>query len=583
MSIGDSSAVAAIKAKLKLSDIVRRYAELRQAGSRWVAPCPFHQESKPSFSVNDEEGFYYCFGCQAAGDIFDFYGRVNGLDFRQALAQLSEEAGVELPRSYKESCTQTMDKDFKNRSLQAYRLAAGHFQANLAKDAGRDCRNYLARRGVSDEIAQRFNLGFSAADWHDLEKFLKNNGMDSEVALKAGLLIRSTSGKIYDRFRGRLIFPIENLASKVIAFGGRAINPEDEPKYINSADSPIYKKGQHLFALDLARSSITKSRRALLTEGYMDVLTLHQFGYTEACGVLGTSLTTEQASRLAGFCSRVDLLFDGDDAGRKAALRNSEMLLMHGLQCRVVSMPDGEDIDSLLRGQGRDFVDALLENAKDALAYCLETVSRWSPRDMTAWAIIFLSRLTEPALAAYYLPRLASGLGLSENDLRDSLKREQKEGPAKTAERAATDKGRNLSRQNEETEISRLRQERALIKFVIRNPSKLATLKEKGAGQCLSNPFTAKIWRALEEHGFEQAFVALDEAGKRFWVEACMIGEKSSEEELADILRWLERVLTKNDQVAYMEKLRRSNSSNEFDKEALKAIQEDARRKHGQR
>ena len=189
------------------------------------------------------------------------------------------------------------------------------------------------------DVYKRQGLGWARRDWHSLDLALQRAGYDMRLAAEAGLVGRSDRGSVYDRFRGRLIFPIKNLSNQVIAFGGRIIADEDEAKYINSSDTPIYKKGEHLYGLAQARKGITVKGRALLTEGYMDVLTLHQFGYDNAVGVLGTALTPDQIKRLSGFTSQLTLLFDGDRAGRKAALRSCEMLLTRGLACTVVLMP----------------------------------------------------------------------------------------------------------------------------------------------------------------------------------------------------------------------------------------------------
>ena len=323
MSSRNTDAIQAIKARISIADLARRYVEVRPMGSRLVAPCPFHQETKPSFSINEEQGTFYCFGCQASGDIFDFYGRINGLDFRETLEQLAEEAGVQLA-SYKPDPQAARHRSQKRDMLKMHELAAAHFARNLQDGRGKLCRDYIAERGISPEIQEKFGLGWSLDEWQALEGVLRRVGFGGEAAIECGLLARSSSGRPYDRFRNRLMFPIRNLSGQVVAFGGRilpALAGENDAKYINSSDSPIYKKGEHLYGLFQARPSITVKKSVMLTEGYMDVLTLHQFGYTQAVGVLGTALTPDQVKRLSGFSSNIELMFDGDGAGRKAALR----------------------------------------------------------------------------------------------------------------------------------------------------------------------------------------------------------------------------------------------------------------------
>ena len=250
---------------------------------------------------------------------------------------------------------------------------------------------------------------------------LRRAGFDMRMAAEAGLVGQASSGRPYDRFRGRLIFPIKSLSNQIIAFGGRIIADEEEAKYINSADTPLYKKGEHLYGLAQARRGIVTKGRAMLTEGYMDVLTLHQFGYDNAVGVLGTALTPEQIKRLSGFASQMTLLFDGDRAGRKAALRSCEMLLTRGLSCSVVIMPEGEDIDSLLRGAGPEAFEALQAQAPDGLRFCVDVLKALAPRETVEWARNFLRQLDIPELISPYISRLAAHLQLSEADLREGI------------------------------------------------------------------------------------------------------------------------------------------------------------------
>ena len=423
MSARDQSVVREIKARLNLADLARRYMELRQVSGRWKGLCPFHQEKTPSFSINEQEGFYYCFGCHASGDLIDFYCRVNGLEFREALEQLAEEAGVEL-QEYRPDPKVQQERGLRRQCLHMYAVARDHFRDNLARPDGADCRGYIERRALAPHIVESFELGWAPDAWQSLSDALRREGYSPEQGVEAGLLSRNERGRIFDRFRGRLIFPIKDLSGQVIAFGGRIIiaDPEKEQaKYINSSDTPIYKKGEHLYGLFQARRAISAKRRALLTEGYMDVLSLHQYGYDNACGVLGTALTPEQVKRLGGFCSSIDLIFDGDEAGRKAALKSCEMILGRGMQCRVVLMPEGEDVDSLLQRDGTGAFEQLLSTAPDGLEYCMGVVAQLAPREVLDWVKRFLDSLAQPELCSFYISRLASGLGLDETELRATI------------------------------------------------------------------------------------------------------------------------------------------------------------------
>lgn len=495
-----NSAIRAIRERINILEIVGRYVQLRQNGGRYVAPCPFHQETRPSFSVNPEKGFFYCFGCHASGDIFEFYSRINGLDFRETLAQLAEEAGITIDSHSHGSSAQGPRSD-RHAMLRMNESACRHFSASLAQTGGAECRDYLAARGVSQETIDSFRLGWAPREWRTLADALRRQGFDLETAKTAGLLGKSDSGNLYDRFRGRLMFPILSLANSVVAFGGRIIADEDEAKYINTSDTPIYGKKEHLFGLARARRHIAAAGSVILTEGYMDVLTLHQYGYPNSVGVLGTALTQEQIRRISGFTSRVVLLFDGDRAGRKAALRSAEMLLARGLSCSVASLPDGEDIDSLLRSAGPKAFEAILGSAWEGLAYCADVLRESSPREAVDWARNFLRGVELPELASPFASRLSQLLQIDEKSLR------RESGTGKVRKAAA-----GMPRMFD------MRDTQVLI-FAVRYPHRLQDLRMLGADLALASSAARELWEILEKWGPEQAFYHLSDQQKNFWQE----------------------------------------------------------------
>ncbi|PTN37701.1 DNA primase [Desulfonatronum sp. SC1] len=488
----DRTAVQRIKSRLDFVELAQRYLELRPNGERWSGPCPFHQETKPSFHVNPGQGFYYCFGCQASGDVIDFYARINGLDFKQALVQLARETGVELdfgPVNPQER----QELEQRDAALRMAALATEHFRHNLISPAGALARDYLLRRGVSPEMLEAFQVGWSRADWHGLEEFLQSQGFTRDQAVDCGLLVRNDRGKVYDRFRGRIMFPIHDLTGRVIAFGGRAIDSE-EPKYINSSESSIYTKGQHLYGLHQARKAIVRDKRALLTEGYLDVIALHQFGFSGAVGVLGTALTPEQVKRLGGFCSRIDLLFDGDQAGQKAALRAAEMFLAQGLACHVVTMPQGEDVDSLLHAQGPETLRAVLDTGRDGLDFCVRTVSEtYAPREIMGWVRRFLDNVAADDLRGFYLPRLAAGLGMSETELR----KWRPTAPKQTAALAHAAPQTARAPTNQPGGPRLTARDRQLLAFAVSCPEYRHELAASGLDAVLEDSWAKAIWDKL--------------------------------------------------------------------------------------
>ena len=594
------SATQEIKARLNIADIVRRYVNIQRHGNRWVAPCPFHQETKPSFSVNEEEGFFHCFGCQASGDIFDFYARINGLEFRETLEQLAEEAGVKIEASGGKNNSEA-DRETQNRRtfLKLYELAAGYYARNLAGKDGDACRTYLENRRLAPEIRESFGLGWSSRGWQGLADTLHRSGFALDVAVKAGLLSASDRGSQYDRFRGRLMFPIRNLSGHVIAFGGRIINPEeDAAKYINSADSPIYKKGDHLYGLFQARRTISAKKAAMLTEGYMDVLTLHQFGYTNACGVLGTALTPEQIKRLGGFCSTLELLFDGDAPGRKAALRGVEMAVAKGMRCRVVLMPEGEDIDSLLHGAGPEAFEKLRGTALDGLDFCIHMLQAESPREAVAWVKSFLRQVELRELLPGYLSKLARGLSLDEASLRQGIPgMEQMPQPARipASSGVTVQSVRNMPLAGQEHLPDR-GFEVELVRYLVRNPHQLPVLREHGAELLLDNVFFRELWASISKcapaYAAEDVFSRLTEKYREFWVitrmcapnipEAMESDTARKEQELTEICDRLDSIVAERQGRNCLAAIRQTSSGDEIDKELLQALMETVRRKHGQ-
>lgn len=579
MSGRKSSVTREIKARLNILDVVKRYVELRRAGNRWVAPCPFHQETKPSFSVNEEEGFFYCFGCQAAGDVFDFYGRINGLEFKETLEHLAEEAGVRIEDARPDPGA-AAERDFRKTALRMYELAKNHFRRNLASGAGDACRSYLARRKTDPAVIESFELGWSLPQWQGLADALRRAGFSPAQGIEAGLLAANERGSGYDRFRGRLIFPIRNLSGQVIAFGGRIIGDEDAAKYINSTDSPLYKKGDNLYGLYQARRGISARQSVILTEGYMDVLTLHQFGYTNACGVLGTALTPEQVRRLAGFCSRFELIFDGDAPGRKAALRACEMVLTRGLACKVVVLPEKEDIDSLLQEKGPEAFEELRRFASDGLDFCIRVLSGLSPGEALDWAKNFLGAVERPELLARYVSRLARSLDLDEREIRAGLG-----GRAKATAGEISHGGPEPVHAVKKDAL-----EREIMKFVVRHPHHLPVLRDAGALLVFTQSWAASLWEKVDscapDFDPDSVLRRLDDKEKEFWGRYRVMlapPEDHQQEELADLCARVAERCAEKQAAACMRALQQIPDKGDYDVELFEALNEDLfqRRKRG--
>lgn len=349
-----------VRARIALHEVVGRKVRLMRAGREWKGLCPFHNEKSPSFYVNDEKGFYHCFGCGAHGDAVRFLCEAEGRGFREAVEELATSVGLELPRETAEDKARTARLE----GLQAILAAAqGWFADQLQGIAGADARAYLSRRGLAPETIRDFGLGFAPDSRSALKSALMAQGASADALVEAGLLIAVEEKTPYDRFRGRVMFPIRDPRGAVIAFGGRLLGP-GEPKYLNSPDTPLFDKGRTLFNFDRAGPMARKSGQILAVEGYMDVIALAQAGIVHAVAPLGTALTEEQMRLLWRVAAEPTLCFDGDSAGQRASLRaalRALPLLEPGKSLSFVNLPPGQDPDDVVRTGGAPAFQALAD------------------------------------------------------------------------------------------------------------------------------------------------------------------------------------------------------------------------------
>lgn len=342
-------------------DLIDARVKLKRAGKNYAACCPFHQEKSPSFTVNREKQFYYCFGCGASGNALSFLIEHDRLEFIDGLKQLAGHAGMSLPETREAGGSQ---RDSQQPLFDALDAAAQYFEQQLRQAPARDrAVSYLKKRGVTGAVAKHFRLGYAPPGWDNLLQDLGKDPVAHERLLQAGLLIRNEQrNSVYDALRDRVIFPIRDFRGRVIAFGGRVLN-DDKPKYLNSPESPVFHKGQELYGLYEARQS-GKLTRLLVVEGYMDVVALAQNGIPEAVATLGTATSTTHIERLFRVVSEVVFCFDGDNAGRRAAwraLENALPALKDGVSARFLFLPDGEDPDSLVRREGPELFRARID------------------------------------------------------------------------------------------------------------------------------------------------------------------------------------------------------------------------------
>lgn len=374
-----------LRARADIADVVGKYVDLRRAGTNLKGLCPFHKEKSPSFTVSEEKQIFHCFGCGEGGDVIKFVQRIEKLDWMDALRMLAQELHMELPQS--RSGPAPVDRAQRPRIMQLLKNVEDFYATELAAACrlpDSSAARYLEKRQMSPDTISRFRIGLAPSAWDSVLKLTKTKGFAEADALDAGLAIKRSSGDgAYDRFRHRIMFPIQDQLGQTVAFGGRIFAEDaspEEPKYINSPETLIYHKGSVLYGLHLARKSLEESKTALLMEGYLDVIRAHEHGFNNAVATCGTALTEEQAKILKRYCHTVVMVYDGDDAGRKAIVKGCEILVGHDITIRVVLLPDGHDPDSFLARVGKQPFERLLESAQPFFQFLLHESGRMHDR-----------------------------------------------------------------------------------------------------------------------------------------------------------------------------------------------------------
>lgn len=422
-----SSFIDDLVARSDIVDVVSDYVKLTPKGGSYWGLCPFHGEKTPSFHVRADQQNYHCFGCGKGGGVISFVMEVENLPYLDALRLLAKRAGVEFPE-------QNMDQRSRRkraRLLELNKEAARFFHSQLHGPAGRQGLEYLQRRGLSRGIMTRFGLGFAPDNWDSLIRAMAQKGYEKGDLLEAGLAVSSQKGRIYDRFRGRVMFPIIDLRGDVIGFGGRVMG-DGAPKYLNSPDSPVFNKSRNLFALNLAKN--TKLGRIVLTEGYMDTISLYQAGFDCAVASLGTSLTADHAKLLSRFTKEVVICYDADSAGIQAANRAIPLLEKTGLKVRVVRVHGAKDPDEFLKKFGPDAFARLLDQSENYVNYNLRQIQeKYDLNDPIQRAEFaragaeVISQLESPVEREVHAGQLAQTTGVGKDALLQEIQRFRKQ------------------------------------------------------------------------------------------------------------------------------------------------------------
>ncbi len=402
-----------IRARLPVSAVVSRKVALKKKGREFVGLSPFKSEKTPSFFVNDAKGFYHCFASGEHGDIFKFVMMTEGLTFPEAVERLAEEAGVSLPKQTEPTVVEVEREDERQRIYRLLDTSCAFFRTMLKRPEGEAARRYLDKRGLAAETIETFGLGFAPNSRNALKEHLAAHGFSAKDMARSGMLIAGEDISVpYDRFRNRVMFPISDIKGRIIAFGGRALDPDAPAKYLNSPETPLFHKGQILFNAARARPAAHDKERIVAVEGYMDVVALAEAGFAEAVAPLGTALTEDQVRLMWRFVPEPILCFDGDSAGRKAAFRAIDTVLPHlkpGQSVAFAFLPDGLDPDDLIRQQGAGAMEAVLKRARPLADVLFErelavgdcsTPERRARLEQQVLALV--SQITDPGVRAHY-------------------------------------------------------------------------------------------------------------------------------------------------------------------------------------
>lgn len=415
-----------LRNRSNIVELVSEFVALKKAGRNYVGLCPFHTEKTPSFSVNPDKQICYCFGCGEGGNEISFLMKIQDVSFPEAVRRLASRRGVLIPEP---EATEAQKKNAAERAglLKVHRLAADFFARNLFSERGKPTREYLAGRGLAAPAGETFVLGYAPPGWRNLQNHLAASRVPEELLRKSGLVIFKDNGRSYDRFRGRLMFPIENMQGDVIAFGGRELDG-GEPKYLNSPESPIYSKGDNLYGLSRTRDDIRSRDSVILVEGYFDLLALWSAGIRNVAATLGTALTKRQVSLMGRLTRNVIVLFDGDEGGRSAVERSLPLFLEQGMSASVVVLPDGTDPDDYVRQRGAEALYSLIAGAVPMVDYYIEAVmkNRGSLEEQALLAretISFIKSIPDVIQRNLFVKRCAEKLGVDQQLIKDEVNR----------------------------------------------------------------------------------------------------------------------------------------------------------------
>lgn len=427
------SAIADIKARLSIVDVIQGFVSLKKSGKNHIGLCPFHDDKNPSMHVNDEKGFFHCFSCGAGGDVFGFLMRYSNIGFPEALKELARKAGVRLPASRPRTKSERKKEAASARFFEINSLVCSFYHENLlgSGENPAQAREYLESRGITSQIIKEFKLGFVPDGWEALLKFASAKKIGVKELEELGLVVARESGSgHYDRFRNRIIFPINEITGRICGFGGRTLSEDEpkQPKYMNSPESPVFDKKSVLYGLYHSKSEIGRERKAVLVEGYMDFIKLYANGIRNVVATLGTAFTNEHARLLRRFCEEVVIVYDGDTAGIRSAVRAGEILLEQEISSSICRIPDGLDPDDYLEEHGSESLAELIADAVDVSDFIIDdTFARYREKKVSSGESIKLlvglvSKIKDPVRSAEAVSKATGLFGIRESEFLSLVK-----------------------------------------------------------------------------------------------------------------------------------------------------------------
>lgn len=490
----DDQIVEKVQSLNDIVEIISSYFPLKRAGRNFKAVCPFHQEKTPSFMVNPDRQIFHCFGCGVGGDVFSFVMKYENLTFPEALKQLADRARVPLP----ERSAGRQESSVAGKLFEIYEAASQYYRRNLEdKTLGGEARAYLEARGFDVGALGEFGVGYALPEWRGLYDFLSKKGFPEELLLKSGLIVRAQQGNLYDLFRKRVMFPILNVRGKVMAMGGRVISKEDSPKYINSPETEIFQKRKEFYGLYLAKRVITAEEpRIFIVEGYLDQLRLCLAGFRNTVATLGTALTVDHLRILKRYAAEAVLVYDGDQAGEKAALRGLELFLEEGLGVRLLALPGGMDPDDLILAQGAEAFRALAGQAQDFFDFKLASLSRRYKKDdslgivrITNEFLETFEKIQDPILLDCYIRKLSLALNIHEDSIRQEVAKRRKKESGPVPEKQEAGKPQAIPEQEEVV----------LLSLMLLSPETREIVFEKIGSEEFRNPDCRKFFLEMRE------------------------------------------------------------------------------------